>query len=58
MKVTVEFTDSFQAKIALQAPDYLQFIEDFENFLDRQDPRVLKENLQAKFNELKDLYKI
>lgn len=58
MKVTIEFNDSFGAKIALQAPDYLQFIEDFENYLANGEERQMKAVLLAKFAALKDLYKI
>lgn len=58
MKVTVEYNSAFEAKIGLQAADYLQFIEDFENYLEHSDERPMKAVLQAKFAALKDLYKI
>jgi hypothetical protein len=58
MKTTIEFTDTFAAKLALQAPDYLQFVEDFENYLESLDFRENKDRLLDKFNSLKGLYKI
>ena len=58
MKVIVEYNSAFEAKIGLQAPDLLQFIEDFENFLENGDSRPTRDFLLDKFNALKDLYKI
>lgn len=58
MKVTVEFNNSLDARIALQAGAYAEFLEEFERFLTSSPGHISRVEICDKFSILRDLYKI
>lgn len=58
MKVTVEYSDPFEAKVAIQAMAYVEFVEEFERFLINLTGVVTRAGILDKFSALRDLYKI
>ena len=60
MKVTIEYNDPFDAKLALSANQYLEFVEELERFLISPSPHgaVSRSEILDKFTALRDLYKV
>jgi hypothetical protein len=58
MKVTVEYSDAFEARLALQANAYLEFVEEFERYLTTAPGGISRPEILDKFAALRDLYKV
>lgn len=58
MKVTVEYSDPFEARVALQAMAYVEFVEEFERFLMSHQGALTRAEILDKFSALRDLYKV
>lgn len=58
MKVTVEYNDPFEARIALQSLAYVEFIEEFERYLQSAPVPQSRSDILDKFAALRDLYKV
>lgn len=58
MKVTVEYGDAFEARVALQSLAYVEFVEEFEKFLMSHPGALNGVEVLDKFSALRDLYKI